>query len=291
MTRTTLAAIALTAALPSSVLAGGRLLSESDAQRYFSQERSQQVIREGLIRAERHWPLIRPSASRHGIPESLFFGLALCESAFNPRARSRAGAEGMFQFMPSTGRLYGLHDRSHWFDVGRSAEAAARHLRDLHERFGSWDLALAAYNGGPSRVQGAVRRARTTNWVHVRRHLPSETCSFVPKVRYLAQTYYPGFALSAADTDLFRIRVRRGDTYWSIARRYGVSADELQRINGARLLANTTVRVPVRTYRVRRGDTAWSISKRFGCSLNAMKILNTLPDDWHVQVGQVLVIP
>jgi soluble lytic murein transglycosylase-like protein len=222
-----------------------RVGDTDDARRYFSRPDRRLIIDAGLARAGIYWEHARPFAQKYGIPEDLFFGLALGESAFNPFARSSAGAEGMFQFMPSTGRSYGLHDRRDRCSVIRSASAAARHLRDLEAQFGSWDLALAAYNAGAGRVESAIRRAGSRDWERVRVHLPTQTFSYVPKVRYLAGEEYSIFVEgSERPSRVHLAAVEAGDTLWGLARRYGVSVEALQRLNGSQLFAGTSIVVP-----------------------------------------------
>jgi len=102
-----------------------------------------------------------------GVPSELFY-LAMIESGFNPRARSYARAVGMWQFIRSTGRAYGLRN-SWWYDERRDPEkatrAAARHLRDLHERFNeNWYLAIAGYNYSPGRIERKIRKYKVNDF-------------------------------------------------------------------------------------------------------------------------------
>jgi membrane-bound lytic murein transglycosylase D len=119
-----------------------------------------------------------------GIPQDLIY-LAQAESGFQPTAVSRAGARGIWQFMGSRGKGYGLQ-RSLWVDdrqdPEKSTHAAARHLRDLYAQFGDWYLAMAAYNSGPGTVQAAVKRTGYADfWELYRRNvLPKETRNYVP---------------------------------------------------------------------------------------------------------------
>jgi membrane-bound lytic murein transglycosylase D len=149
---------------------------------------------DGLGRMSQYEPLIRETLRRHGLPEDLLY-LPMIESEFRETAVSPAGATGMWQFMSATARLYGL-EVSEYVDERRdpvrSTRAAAAHLRDLHEEFGSWHLALAAYNAGSGRVGRALRGQaawRPTDerlYWEVRSTLPRETQGYVP--RYLAAT-------------------------------------------------------------------------------------------------------
>ncbi|MEL6644033.1 MAG: lytic transglycosylase domain-containing protein [Pseudomonadota bacterium] len=112
------------------------------------------------MRNSPHVPLARAAARRHGIPEDLFLRLVTQESAWNPRAKSHKGAMGLAQLMPGTARML----RVNAWDPRENLEGGARYLRDQYERFGSWRLALAAYNAGPGAVErhGGVPPFRET---------------------------------------------------------------------------------------------------------------------------------
>ncbi len=125
-----------------------------------------------------------------GIPEELI-NVALLESQFNPNARSPMGAKGIWQFMPSTGRLYGLKvggGKDERTDPILSTIAAAKHLKDLYAKFGDWHLALAGYNAGPYRVSKAMKNTNATGFWELSRKgaIPKETSMFVPK--FIAST-------------------------------------------------------------------------------------------------------
>lgn len=119
---------------------------------------------------------------RHDVPEALNY-LPVIESAVNPRARSRAGAGGLWQFMPSTGKMYGL-DINTWVDERNdpylSTEAAAKYLRNLYDTYGDWSLVLAAYNCGPGNVNRAIARAGSKDYWTIYPYLPGETRGYVP---------------------------------------------------------------------------------------------------------------
>ena len=118
----------------------------------------------------------------NGLPADLIY-LAFVESGFNPFAYSSARAVGVWQFMKSTGKLRGL-DQNHWIDerrdVEKSTDAAAKELKFLYDEFGSWTLAIAAYNCGANRLKQAIREQGTTDFWALA--LPRGTMSFVPKV-------------------------------------------------------------------------------------------------------------
>ena len=118
-----------------------------------------------------------------GLPGQLVW-LAEVESTFNASARSPVGARGLFQLMPETARDLGLStffpdERTH---PVKSAQAAARYLKQLHRRFDDWPLAIAAYNAGPGRVSRTLAKSDVKTFAAIAGNLPAETRMFVPKV-------------------------------------------------------------------------------------------------------------
>lgn len=139
-----------------------------------------------LARSTRYVPVFSPILEAHGVPQDLVF-LSMIESGFSPRAYSWAHAAGPWQFIPGTGRRYGLRI-GFWLDQRRdfvrSTHAAAKYLSRLHDRFGHWYLAFAAYNAGPGRVSRAMRATRTDDFWRIARtrRLKRETKHYVPKL-------------------------------------------------------------------------------------------------------------
>jgi membrane-bound lytic murein transglycosylase D len=137
-------------------------------------------------RAGRVFPLIEAALRRHGLPEDLKY-VAVVESGLRAGVRSSAGAVGPWQFIRATGREHGLavgsevDQRRDW---ERSTDAAARFLKRLHKRFGSWALALAAYNAGPSRVARALKTQGVTSFWDL--SLPNEAQRYVPRIAIVA---------------------------------------------------------------------------------------------------------
>ncbi len=128
-------------------------------------------------------PRLRSAFAAEGVPPELVW-LAEAESSFNPSARSPAGAKGLFQLMPDTAKARGLStflpdERT---DPEKSARVAARELRELHEKFGAWPLALAAYNAGAGRVSRALAARGAKDFAGIADALPGETRMYVPKV-------------------------------------------------------------------------------------------------------------
>ena len=166
-----------------------------------------------MRRSGTYFPMIERILREEGVPDELKY-LAMIESGLIPKARSRVGAQGMWQFMPATGRAYGLRI-TEWIDERndpvKATRAAARHLRDLYEMFGDWHLALAAYNCGPTRVRRAVDRfqangRRKANFWDIYRELPRETRNYVPM--------YIAAAMVATDPASFGLsRVEPGPSY------------------------------------------------------------------------------
>ena len=150
---------------------------------YFS-TRGRGTLENALTRSGRYDQMIRRVLKEEGVPQDLIY-LAQAESGFHPLALSRVGARGIWQFMASRARGYGLQ-RDWWVDdrqdPEKSTRAAAHHLKDLYAQFGDWYLAMAAYNSGPGTVQAAVRRTGYADfWELYRRNvLPKETRNYVP---------------------------------------------------------------------------------------------------------------
>ena len=118
-----------------------------------------------MKRQELYFPLFEKKLKEYGLPDELKY-LSIIESGLNPVAISRAGAAGLWQFMPYTGSSFGLHQD--WYidermDPEESTEAACKYLKQLYRMFGDWELALAAYNAGPGNVRKAIRRSGNKN--------------------------------------------------------------------------------------------------------------------------------
>ncbi len=136
-----------------------------------------------LGRAPLYFPLFEEALDRHDLPLELKY-LAVVESGLNPKARSHAGARGLWQFMYATARGQGLRIDSYIDerrDPVRSSEAACVFLKKLYNQYGDWYLALAAYNAGPGNVNKAIRRSGgKRNFWEIRYFLPRETRNYVP---------------------------------------------------------------------------------------------------------------
>lgn len=135
-------------------------------------------------------PLFEEALETYGLPLELKY-LPIIESALNPTAKSSAGAAGLWQFMPSTGKQYGLETNSlvdERLDPQKSTYAAARCLSDLYKVFGDWTLAIAAYNCGPEKINKAIHRAKgEKDYWQIYPYLPQETREYVPA--FIAANY------------------------------------------------------------------------------------------------------
>jgi membrane-bound lytic murein transglycosylase D len=131
-----------------------------------------------------YFPIFEEYLKKYNMPDELKY-LSIVESGLNPRATSRAGAAGLWQFMPATGRMYKLHQDAYVderLDPHKSTEAACKYLKELYGIFHDWELALASYNCGPGNVRKAIRRSgyKDSFW-EVYNFLPSETRGYVPQ--------------------------------------------------------------------------------------------------------------
>ena len=156
----------------------------------FYSTRGRGVLERALVRAGRYRGMIERVFKEAGVPQDLIY-LAQAESGFQPLALSRAGARGMWQFIGSRAKGYGM-ERNHWVDdrqdPEKSTRAAAQHLKDLYNEFGDWYLAMAAYNSGPVNVmQGVQRTGFADFWeLYKRNALPKETKNYVPIILAMA---------------------------------------------------------------------------------------------------------
>jgi membrane-bound lytic murein transglycosylase D len=157
---------------------------------FFTSTKGRAVVEHGLDREGQYDAMIRRVLREEGVPEDLVY-LAQAESAFLPDAVSRAGARGIWQFMPYRGEEYGL-ERNYWIDQRSDPEqatrAAARHMRDLYGMFGDWYLVMAAYNSGPLNVSRAIERTGYADFWELQKRgaLPKQTQNYVPIIIAMA---------------------------------------------------------------------------------------------------------
>jgi len=279
-----------------------------------------------LGRAGRWLPMIRAELGKAGLPLDLAW-LPLVESAFHTQARSRARAQGMWQFMAGTARLYDLHvdgvvdERN---DPYLATPAAVAHLGDLHAAFGDWELALAAYNSGAGRVQRALKRGKgATDFWSLRRHLPRETRNYVPGLWALLvvaknPTAYGLPAVQETTECRATVPVDGALDLEVLAEKAEVDRERLAELNPALLRGITPVKgsydlaVPCGTeqrvttalaaippdqrvrkifHTVKRGDTLGAIARRYGTSVDTISAANNIRNPRALRIGQTLVIP
>ena len=202
------------------------------------------AFEETLSRAGLYSDMIRGKLRARGMPEELVY-LAMIESGFLTHARSYVSATGMWQFMDPTARAYGL--RIHAYvdgrrDPVRATNSALDYLSDLYQRYGSWHLAAAAYNAGPTRVSRAVARHsdgrsgdESLYW-EIIDHLPEETAQYVPKLlaaAYLARNAARfGLEVTLADPYVYDLVWAPGATSLAeIGKRMGLSDDRMRELN------------------------------------------------------------
>ena len=293
---------------------------------YFTGRRGKKTVVRTLERAGAYRDMIERILEEEGVPQEMFH-LAQAESGFRPKARSRARATGMWQFMKFRGRQYGLRQDKYIderYDPEKATRAAARHLLDLYIQFGDWYLAMAAYNGGPNRVRRAVERTKSYDfWTHSRRRLlRRETRNYVPII--LAMTYV------GKNLDMYGIEIKdpappfEYDTIETdseihldlIADIAGTTAETIKQLNPALLRSATPpysydLRLPQgagetfvselrtipkekrlawRRHKVQEGDSLAAIAKRYRVQQSQILAHNQIQDEGFA-AGSWLTVP
>jgi membrane-bound lytic murein transglycosylase D len=209
---------------------------------YRDSERGRALARQWAERSGRFVQAVQAELERSGLPVDLVW-LSMVESGHDPGIRSRAGALGLWQFMPSTARNYGLAvDR--WvderYDPELSTLAAVRFLRELQQRYGSWELAMAAYNMGPGGLSRAIQKFNTNDYWLLSRYeaaIPRETALYVPKIVATALVMNNKAAFGLADVvpadreSQDTVVVDAGRALSEVAQAAGVPLAEVLRLN------------------------------------------------------------
>ena len=206
----------------------------------FLKNRAKSFERQMAI-AEYYFPLFEEKLSKYNLPLEIKY-LAIVESALQPKAKSKVGAGGLWQFMPATGKQYKLDittyvDERH--DPIKSTEAACHYMMNMYEIFGDWSLVLASYNCGPGNVSKAIRRSggKTDYW-EIRKFLPQETANYLPA--FLATMYIYEFKkehglvphkaeMKYAETDT--VMVKHAMTFKQLSDLLDISEEQLEYLN------------------------------------------------------------
>jgi membrane-bound lytic murein transglycosylase D len=295
--------------------------------------RSRDYFERYLERMGQYGPMVDRKLELREMPASLRY-LPIVESGYHHGVTSRAGATGLWQLMPPTARGLGLmvdgvvDDRR---DPVEATRAALDYLTELHDRFDSWLLALAAYNAGPGRVGGILQRYAPDSsvpgderFLRIRPHLPAETREFVP--RFLAAATLAsdperhGFrAVDVSDPFLFdEVRVTDATSMDVVALAAGVDEEEIRRLNPQYMRGFTpagrerAVRVPVGTgerfasnyalippehrvsfmeHVIASGETLSHVARRYGVTVAALTSANARVDPRRLQIGQRITVP
>jgi membrane-bound lytic murein transglycosylase D len=290
---------------------------------YFSGEKGRRTLLAGLRRAGRYKPLISKILAEEGVPQELIY-LAQAESGFLPRAVSHKSAVGMWQFIQSRGREYGLMQTSYSddrLDPEKATRSAARHLRDLYTKFGDWYLAIAGYNCGDGCVERAVQRTGYADFWKIRNMnaVPRETTNYVPIIIAMTIMHKNAKEYGLEDIEIDpplefeNIELEAATHLALIADAADRPVSEIRELNPA-LLSNVapaglSIHVPAgtrtqvmatlstipaerraswRLHRVSSGDTLDSIARHYKMPSAAIEAANNTAS---ADVGDVLIIP
>ncbi len=284
-------------------------------------------IQTSLLRSGRYKGIIDKALENEKLPKGLAY-LPVIESAYLTTLTSRAGAHGIWQFMPDTAREYGL--RVDWWvderaDPERSTMAAARYLKDLHRMFDDWSLALAAYNCGPGRVKRTLEDSGATTFWELLDNglLPKETRGYVPtffatlRIATEPETY--GFELGKpADFDAKRVELRGPVSLAYIAEVIGADEDVLKEMNpalrrGVVPPGRASVRVPSKqaetllaradtlrqedayvkycAFKLRDGDTVKRLARKIGAKPETILAMNNMDAGDRLDAGDSIYLP
>lgn len=284
-------------------------------------------IQTSLTRSAKYRTLIDKALAEQQLPKGLAY-LPVIESAYLPKLTSRAGAYGIWQFMPATAREYGL--RVDWWvderaDPERSTRAAAKYLKDLHRMFGDWSLALAAYNCGPGRVRRTLKEAGASSFWELLDAglLPKETRGYVPTfyatliIASDAETY--GFTLGKPhESDIRTVDLHGPLSLEYIAEAIEVDKEVLEDLNpglrrGVVPPGRASVRVPARyaetllaradtlrqedayvkycAFKLRKGDTVNDLARRIGSNAETILAMNNLEPTDRLGAGDSIYLP
>ena len=287
-------------------------------------------FQELLGRSGKYMPMIAKVLNQEGLPEELGY-LALLESEFVVDTTSRNGAVGLWQFIATTARRYGLRI-DEWVDERRdpvkSTRAAAGYLKDLHDYYGRWYLATAAYNAGPGSIDKALQQSGAKNFwsIKAKAKLSEETRNFVPKfvaialiamdpkkygfseVRYETPLDYEEVELNKSiklaalaelvETDvstikelnpaLLRLSTPPGEPSFRVNLPVGKASIFLAKAN-ERIPEKVTDTVQIVTHEVKRGETLFSIARSYGLDVRAVMEFNGLTTS-RLRIGQKLRI-
>lgn len=293
------------------------------------QGRGRRFFQRWLDRSEIFIPIMAPILASYELPSDIVY-LAMIESGYSGTATSPAAAAGFWQFMPATGRQYGLR-QNRYVDERRdfilATHAAARFLTRLYHKFGDWHLAFASYNAGDGRIGKALKKHRVDNYwdlIEIKGSLAKETKHYVPKLIAAATIAKNPEAYG------FERRPPRRPLHWDtieappstelsvLAREFKLTTKELKSLNPGLIQAltppsgKTSIRVPRGFGRrasvflaqlpkeqrrlhvkhtIKRGDTLFDIAARYGASATAIREANNISNARRLQAGKVLLIP